>query len=61
MVQISDDAATVAALQAHAAEVTDLVNGGMAALQTAMMKRHGGMMGGPMMMMRGRMMHRDAI
>jgi hypothetical protein len=64
VVQTSDDAQTVAALQAHAAEVTDLVQGGMAALQTAMMKNHGGIMGGGMMhgpmMMRG-MMHRGAI
>jgi hypothetical protein len=63
VVQTSDDAVTVAALQAHASEVTDLVKGGMAALQTAMMKRHGGVMGamrGPMMMMQG-MMHRGAI
>ena len=60
VVQTSDDATTVAALQTHAAEVSDLVRGGMAALHTAMMKNHGGMMGGPMMMMRG-MMHRDAI
>jgi len=66
VVQTSDDPKTVAALQAHAAEVTDLVQGGMAALQTAMMKNHGGMMGGgmmhgPMMMMRNGMMHRGAI
>ena len=66
VVQTSDDAKTVAALQAHAGEVTDLVQGGMAALQTAMMKNHGGMMGGgmmhgPMMMMRGGPMHRGAI
>ena len=61
VVQTSDDAATVAALQTHAAEVSDLVRGGMAALHTAMMKNHGGMMGGPMMMMRGGMMHRDGI
>ena len=63
--QTSDDAQTVAALQTHAAEVTDLVKGGMAALQTAMMKNHGGTMGGGMMhgpmMMRGGMMHRGAI
>jgi hypothetical protein len=62
--QTSDDPRTVAALQAHASEVTDLVQGGVAALQAAMMKNHGGMMGGGMMhgpmMMRG-MMHRDAI
>jgi hypothetical protein len=68
VVQTSDDTQTVAALQSHAGEVTDLVHGGMAALQTAMMKNHGGMMGsgmmmrGPMMMMmQGRMMHRGAI
>jgi hypothetical protein len=64
VVQTSDDAQTVEALQSHAGEVTDLVHGGMAALQTAMMKNHGGMMGGGMMhgpmMMRG-MMHRGAI
>ena len=61
VVQTSDDAKTVAALQSHAAEVTDLVKGGMAALQTAMMKNHGGgMMHGPMMH-QGGMMHRGAI
>jgi hypothetical protein len=65
VVQTSDDAQTVAELQRHAAEVTDLVHGGMAALQTALMKNHGGMMGGmmmhgPMMMMPG-MMHRGPI
>ena len=61
VVQTSDDAKTVAALQAHAAEVTDLVQGGMEALHTAMMKNRGGMtMHGPMMMMRS-MMHRDRI
>ena len=61
VVQTSDDAKTVAALQSHAAEVTDLVQGGMAALQTAMMKNHGGMMmRGRMMMMHGGM-HRGAI
>lgn len=63
--QTSDDAQTVAALQTHAAEVTDLVKGGMAALQTAMMKNHGGTMGGGMMhgpmLMRGGMMHRGAL
>jgi hypothetical protein len=65
VVQTSDDPNAVAALQQHAAEVTDLVQGGIAALQTAMMKNHGGMMGGGMMhgpmMMRGGMMHRGAI
>jgi hypothetical protein len=60
VVQTSDDAKIVAALQTHAGEVSDLVRGGMTALHTAMMKNHGGMMGGPMMMMRG-MMHRDPI
>jgi hypothetical protein len=64
VVQTSDDAKTVAAQQTHAAEVTDLVQGGMAALQTAMMKNHDGMMGGGMMhgpMMMHGMMHRGAI
>ncbi len=66
VVQTSDDPQTVASLQSHAGEVTDLVHGGMAALQTAMMKNHGGMMGGGMMMrgpmmMRGGMLHRGAI
>lgn len=66
VVQTSDDPQTVAWLQSHAGEVTDLVHGGMAALQTAVMKNHGGMMGGGMMMrapmmMRGGMMHRGAI
>ncbi len=62
--QTSDDPKTVAALQAHAGEVTDLVQGGMEALHTAMMKNHGGMMGGRMMpgpMMMHGMMHRGAI
>jgi hypothetical protein len=57
VVQTSDDPKTAAALQQHAAEVTDLVRGGMAALHTAMM-RNGGMMQGPMPhggMMRGPM------
>ncbi len=54
--QTSDDAKTVAELQTHAAEVSELVRGGMAALHTAMMKNHGGMTGMPMMMM-----HRDPI
>ena len=67
VVQTSDDPKTVAALQAHASEVTDLVQGGMEALHTAMMKNHGGMMGGGMMgggmmpMMMHGMMHRGAI
>jgi hypothetical protein len=63
VVQISDDRKTVAALQAHAGEVTDLVQGGMTALQTAMMKNRGGMGSGMMrgpMTMHG-MMHRGAI
>jgi len=55
VVQTSKDAATVAVLQQHAAEVTDLVRGGMAALHSAMMRNHhGGMMG---MMMHGPGMH----
>jgi len=52
--QTSTDPKAVAVLQEHAAEVTDLVKGGMSALHTAMMRKSGGMMGG---MMRGRMMH----
>jgi hypothetical protein len=49
VVQTSDDPKTVAALQTHAAEVSDLVQGGMAALHTAMMRNGGGMLGGGMM------------
>ncbi len=60
VVQTSDDAQTVAALQQHASEVSDFVQEGMTALHTAMMKKMGGFRGGampgPMMMMRG-MMH----
>lgn len=52
--QTSIDPKAVAVLQEHAAEVTDLVKGGMPALHAAMMRNHGGMMGG---MMHGRMMH----
>lgn len=44
VIQTSDDSATVVALQTHAAEVSDLVKGGMTALHAAMMK-NGGMMG----------------
>lgn len=47
--QTSTDPKTVALLQEHAAEVTDLVKGGMAALHTAMMRNNGGAMHGPMM------------
>jgi hypothetical protein len=51
VVQTSSDPQTVSVLQQHAAEVTDLVQGGMQAMRTAMM-RNGGMMGrmhgGPM-------------
>jgi hypothetical protein len=58
VVQTSDDAKTVAALQKHAAEVTDLVQGGMAAVHTAMMGKAGGPMRRGMMpgMGHGRMM-----
>ncbi len=59
VVQTSDDAQTVAALQQHASEVSDFVQEGMTALHTAMMKKMGGFRGGMMhgpMMMRG-MMH----
>jgi len=62
VVQTSDDANTVAELQKHAAEVTELVQGGMSAARTAMMRNasgpmHGGMMPGgmPHRMMRGPM------
>jgi hypothetical protein len=63
VVQTSDDPQTVASLQQHASEVSDFVQQGMAALHTAMMKKHGGVMGGAMpgpMMMRG-MMHGGPI
>jgi hypothetical protein len=64
VVQTSDDAQTVAALQQHASEVSDFVQEGMTALHTAMMKKMGGFSGGampgPMMMMRG-MMHGGEI
>jgi hypothetical protein len=64
VVQTSSDSTTVAALQQHAAEVSDLVQGGMAAMHAAMMK-NGGMMQGttmpstmmPSTMMPGRMAH----
>lgn len=46
IVQTSSDSAIVAALQQHAAEVTDLVRRGMPAMHEAMMKN----MRGPMMM-----------
>jgi hypothetical protein len=55
--QTSTDPKTVAVLQEHAAEVTDLVNGGMAALHTAMMRNHGGIVGGGMT--HGPVMQRD--
>jgi hypothetical protein len=57
VVQTSSDHETVAALQQHASEVSDLVQGGMTAVQTAMM-RNGGMMhgGGMREGMHGRMM-----
>jgi hypothetical protein len=43
VVQTSADSSVVAALQEHAAEVTDLVQRGMVAMHEAMMKnRHGG-------------------
>lgn len=43
IVQTSTDSGTVAALQQHASEMSDLVHGGMAALHEAMMN-NGGMM-----------------
>ncbi len=67
VVQTSDDPKTVAALQEHAAQVTDFAEEGMAAIRTAMIKNfggpaRGGMMGPGMMpgmrgMMGGGMMH----
>ncbi len=50
VVQTSDDASTVKALQEHAAEVTDLAQRGMVAAHEAMMKNSGGMMGRGMRM-----------
>jgi hypothetical protein len=44
VIQTSTHQDTVAALQQHAAEVTDFVNEGMAAMHRAMMKTGGGMM-----------------
>jgi len=49
VIQTSTDQDAVAALQQHAAEVTDFVNEGMAAMHRAMMKTGGGMMHGGMM------------
>lgn len=48
VVQTSDDSATVDALQKHAAEVSELVEGGMAAMHASMMKNgdHAAMMKG---------------
>jgi hypothetical protein len=40
VVQTSGDPTVVAALQAHAAEVSELVRDGMAAMRRAMMRRH---------------------
>lgn len=54
VVQTSSDSTVVAALRQHAAEVSDLVQGGMAAMHAAMMK-NGGMMQGTTM--RGGMTH----
>ena len=61
VIQTSSDPKVVALLQEHAVEVTNLVKGGMAAMHTAMMRNHGGMMRGPMMrgMPHGGMMHDD--
>jgi hypothetical protein len=60
VVQTSNDASIVAELQKHAAEVTDLVQGGMTAVHTAMMRNAGGSMQRGMKpegMPHGRMMH----
>ena len=47
VIQTSSDPKVVALLQEHAVEVTNLVEGGMAAMHTAMMRNHRGI--GPMM------------
>ena len=60
LVQTSTDSETVAALQQHAADVSDLVREGMPAMHRAMMGSGGGMMQGRMMhdsAMAGGMMH----
>jgi len=60
VVQTSNDASTVAELQKHAAEVTDLVQGGMTAVHTAMVRNAGGSMQRGMKpegLPHGRMMH----
>jgi len=49
VVQTSTDPATVAALQQHAAEVSDFVSAGMAAMHSAMMRTGGMMREGSMM------------
>ena len=54
VVQTSTDSVTVAALQQHASEVSELVRGGMAAMHQAMMKN-----GGMMMMNDGAMKKRS--
>lgn len=53
VVQTSSDRQTVAALQQHASEVTDLVEGGMAVIHVAMMKNGGMMPNGMHGMMHG--------
>ncbi len=50
VVQTSDDPKAVAALQEHAAQVSDFAQEGLAALRTAMLKNVGGRMMGPGMM-----------
>jgi hypothetical protein len=59
VVQTSADPTTVAALQEHAAQVTEFVRQGMAAVHTAMMSKARGAMHSPMMggMMSGGRMH----
>ena len=49
VVQTSDDGKIVAELQKHAAEVTELVQGGITAVHTAMTRNAGGPMHGGMM------------
>jgi hypothetical protein len=58
VVQTSNDTETVALLQTHASQVTDLVRGGMAAMHAAMLRNADGRMHGMMGMGHGRgMMH----
>jgi hypothetical protein len=54
LIQISNDRETIAALQQHASEVSELVRRGMPAMHEAMMKRHGVMVNDASMKKAGR-------